>query len=187
MDDQTALLNSVAHLLDALARLISETQPVSGLLLIAAPGLPGFARRSTAGGFAGVAIGFIGIATLNFSGLGFLIWLVGFFVAGRIGRREERRRIEERRHLELVQAIREGAHQAHRESSQAPDRDRRNDEHGNELKGTPVAEGTHLGYDYVHFSDGTGALKLSSGKWRKFPTLDELKTYVDAITGHVSR
>jgi len=44
--------------------------------------------------------------------------------------------------------------------------------------------GTYRGYDYVVCPDGTAELKLSSGEWRKYPTVDELKTYVDVITGH---
>jgi hypothetical protein len=61
------------------------------------------------------------------------------------------------------------------------------DEQGNELKGTPVAAGTYRGYDYVHFSDGTAELKLSSGQWRRFPTADDLTGYVDVIIGSTSR
>jgi hypothetical protein len=56
------------------------------------------------------------------------------------------------------------------------------DEHGNELQGMPLAEGDYGGYHYVHFSDGTAALKLSSGRWRRFPTVDDLNAYVDVIT-----
>jgi hypothetical protein len=44
--------------------------------------------------------------------------------------------------------------------------------------------GTYRGYDYVVCLDGTAELKLSSGQWRKYPTVDELKIYVDVITGH---
>jgi hypothetical protein len=64
---------------------------------------------------------------------------------------------------------------------------RRDNEQGNELKGTPVAAGTYRGYDYVHFSDGTAELKLASGEWRRFPTADDLTVYVDVIIGSASR
>jgi hypothetical protein len=64
---------------------------------------------------------------------------------------------------------------------------RRDNEEGNELKGTPVAAGTYRGYDYFHFSDGTAELKLASGKWRQFPTADDLTVYVDVIIGSASR
>jgi hypothetical protein len=63
----------------------------------------------------------------------------------------------------------------------------RDDEQGNELKGTPVAAGIYRGYDYVHFSNGTAELRLSSGKWRQFSTADDLTVYVDIIIGSASR
>jgi hypothetical protein len=63
----------------------------------------------------------------------------------------------------------------------------RDEEQGNELKGTPVAAGTYRGYDYVHFSNGTADLKLASGEWRRFSTADDLTVYVDVIIGSASR
>jgi hypothetical protein len=63
----------------------------------------------------------------------------------------------------------------------------RDDEQGNELKGTPVAAGTYRGYDYVHFSNGTAELRPSSGESRRFSTADDLTVYVDVIIGPASR
>jgi Uncharacterised protein family UPF0547 len=48
----------------------------------------------------------------------------------------------------------------------------------------PPVVAHYQGYEYVHSSDGTAELKLSSGGSRKFSTVDYLKEYVDAITGH---
>jgi hypothetical protein len=50
-----------------------------------------------------------------------------------------------------------------------------------EVKKGMVTEGTHRGYHYVQWSDGTADLTLSSGELRSFPTIDYLKAYVDLI------
>jgi len=41
---------------------------------------------------------------------------------------------------------------------------------------------TYQGYTYKVAESGEAELRLSSGDWRKFPSTDELKTYVDVLT-----
>ena len=41
---------------------------------------------------------------------------------------------------------------------------------------------TYQGYTYKVAESGEAELRLSSGDWRKFPSTDELKTFVDVLT-----
>ncbi len=50
-----------------------------------------------------------------------------------------------------------------------------------------IAEKTYRGYSYIIAENDESELKLSSGKWRRFPSTDYLKAYVDAITGDARR
>jgi tetratricopeptide (TPR) repeat protein len=48
-------------------------------------------------------------------------------------------------------------------------------------------ETTYRGYTYKVAENGEAELRLSSGGWRKFPSTDELKTYVDVLTRDAPR
>jgi zinc-ribbon domain len=45
------------------------------------------------------------------------------------------------------------------------------------------AERLYRGYTYITAENGEAELKLSSGGWRKFPSTEFLKAYVDALVG----
>ena len=46
--------------------------------------------------------------------------------------------------------------------------------------------GVYRGYTYIIGANGEAELELSSGAWRKFPSTEYLKAYVDAVTGNRS-
>jgi hypothetical protein len=45
---------------------------------------------------------------------------------------------------------------------------------------------TYQGYTYKVAENGEAELRLSSGDWQKFPSTDDLKTYVDGLTRNTS-
>ena len=61
------------------------------------------------------------------------------------------------------------------------------DEQENELQEFPgTGRGTYRGHEYVRRYNGNLDLRLSSGKWKTFAAENDLKAYVDAITGSAS-
>lgn len=106
MDSQARLLDALTRLVESLGRLI-ELQPWLAFLIAVAPGLAGL--RSIAGLSIGMLLGFAGATVMAFDPLwGFSIWALAWIAAGWLGARAARRRLEERRHRELLQAARAG-------------------------------------------------------------------------------
>jgi hypothetical protein len=52
--------------------------------------------------------------------------------------------------------------------------------------GTAPTE-VYRGYQYRITEKGEAELKLSNGNWRTLPSIDELKAYVNALTGNVPK
>src|SRR5262249_14616678 len=44
---------------------------------------------------------------------------------------------------------------------------------------TQSGQGVYLGYSYVTTEKGEAELKLPSGRWRRFPSTDDLKSFLD--------
>lgn len=51
----------------------------------------------------------------------------------------------------------------------------------------PEPTGIYRGYPYRIKENGQAEMKLSSGEWRTLSSFDELKAYVDALTGNAPK
>jgi len=82
-----------------------------------------------------------------------------------------------RRMEQAERATRNPAPQSHRAFTAAAD---------GKTVGTAPTE-VYRGYQYRITEKGEAELKLSNGNWRTLPSIDELKAYVNALTGNLDR
>jgi hypothetical protein len=116
---------------------------------------------------------FAGFGSMLYLGLGIVSWLFAWVFAG-VARSSIRRAAVENATLRAIEEQTKLLRQQATQSA-APS-----------FGIAGASEKVYRGYTYIVAENGEAKLKLSSGEWRNFPSIGNLKAYVDAVVGPVS-